>query len=127
MLSTGTFPDRLKFSEVKRIYKKGDKILITNYRPISLLSVFSNIFEKFMYKRLYHHLSLNNILVKEQFDFRCNNTTEIAMYTLINNILSSLNNKIIVGGLFCYLQKAFDFVNYDILLSKMKFCGISGF
>jgi len=45
---------------------------------------------------------------------------------LINNTLSSLNNKIIVGGLFCDLQKAFECVNCDILLSKMKFYGISG-
>jgi len=46
--------------------------------------------------------------------------------TLINNILSPLNNKIIVGGLFCDLQKAFNCINYDILLSKMKFYGILG-
>jgi hypothetical protein len=46
MLSTGIFPDRLKFSEIKPIYKKGDKTLINNYKPISLLPVFSNIFEK---------------------------------------------------------------------------------
>ena len=77
MLSTGAFLDRLKYSEIKPIYKKGDKTLITNYRPISLLPVFSKIFEKGIYKRLYYHLTLNNILVNEQFGFRCNNLTEI--------------------------------------------------
>jgi hypothetical protein len=107
MLLTGTFPDRLKYSEIKPVYKKGDKTLITNYRPISLLPVFSKIFEKVLYKRLYSHLISNSILVKEQFGFRCNNATETAIYTLINNILSSFNNRITVGGLFCDLQKAF--------------------
>ena len=68
------------------MYKKGDKTLIANYRPISLQPVFSKIFEKVIYKRLYYHLTSNNILVKEQFSFRCNNSTETAIYTLINNI-----------------------------------------
>jgi len=125
MLSTGTFPDRLKYSEMKPIYKKGDKTQITNYRPISLLPVLSKIFEKVLYKRLYNHLSSNNILVKEQFGFRCNTSTEMAIYALINNILLSLNTKTLVGGLFCDQQKAFDCVNYEILLSKMKFYGIT--
>jgi len=52
MLSTGTLLDRLKYSEIKPTYKKGDKTLITSYRPISLLPVFSKIFEKVIYKRL---------------------------------------------------------------------------
>jgi hypothetical protein len=63
MLSTGIFPDRLKFSDSKPIYKKGDKTVITNYRPISLLPVFSKIFKKMIYKRLYYHLTLNDMLV----------------------------------------------------------------
>jgi hypothetical protein len=123
MLATGTFPDRPKFLEIKPIYKRSDRTLITNYRPI----VFSKMFEKIIYKRPYHHLNSNNILVKEQFGFRCNtsNSTEIAIYTLINKILSSLSNKIIVSGLFCDLQTAFNCINYDILLSKMKFYCIS--
>jgi hypothetical protein len=126
VLTTGTFPDRLQFSEIIPIYKKGDKTLISNYRPISLLPVFSKIFEKIVYKRLYYHLTLNNILVKEQFGFRCDTSTKIAIYTLINNVLSFLNDKKIVGGLFCELKRAFDCVNYDILLLKMKFYGITG-
>jgi len=50
MLSTGTFPDRLHFLETKPIYKKGDKTLITNYRLISLLLVFSKMFERLYIK-----------------------------------------------------------------------------
>jgi len=76
MLKTGTFPDRLKFLEIKPMYKKGDKTLIANYVPILLLSVFSKIFEMFIYKRFYYHLTSNNILVKEQFGFKCNSSTD---------------------------------------------------
>ena len=64
--------------------------------------------------------------MKEQFGFRCNSSTEIAIYTLINSILSSLNKQIIVGELFCDLQKAFDCGNQEILLSKMISYGITG-
>jgi hypothetical protein len=64
-------------------------------------------------------------LTKEKFGFRCNTSTETAIYVLINNILSPLNNKLMVGALFYDLQKAFDCVNHDIHLSKMKFYGIT--
>jgi hypothetical protein len=77
------FQDRLKFSEIKPTYNKGDKTLITNYRPISLLPVFSKIFVKIIYRRIYHHLTSNNILVKRQFGFRCNNSNKIAIYIYI--------------------------------------------
>jgi hypothetical protein len=69
-LQTGTFPDRLKFSEVKPLYKKGDKLELSNYRPISLLPTFSKIIETIIYKRLYVHLNNNNNLVSRQFCYR---------------------------------------------------------
>jgi hypothetical protein len=80
MLSTETFPDRLKYSEIKPMYNKVDKTQITNYRPISFFPLFSKIFEKVLCIRLYIHLSSNNVMVKEQFGFRCNTSTEMAIY-----------------------------------------------
>jgi hypothetical protein len=88
LVTTGIFPDRLKFAEVKPIYKKGHKNNISNYRPISLLTSFSKIFEKVIYNRLYKHLINNNILVKEQFGFRTNLSTNNVAYGLFDQIFT---------------------------------------
>ena len=69
---TGIFPDKLKIAKVIAIHKKGATDDPSNYRPISLLSVFSKIFEKNMHKRLYNFLEVNDILQPLQFGFRKN-------------------------------------------------------
>ena len=66
MLTTGTFQDRLIFSEIKPIYQKGQKTQFEYYRPVSLLPVFSKNFEKFINTRFCYHLTWNNILVKNR-------------------------------------------------------------
>jgi len=55
-------PDTLKLGKVVPVFKKGDRSLLTNYRPIRLLSTFDRLLEKSMYKRLYDFLIVNNIL-----------------------------------------------------------------
>jgi hypothetical protein len=67
---SGIFPDHKKFSIIKPIYKTRDKTNPTNYRPISLLTSFSKVFEKALYIRLTEHFNTNKLLVENQFDFR---------------------------------------------------------
>jgi len=69
---------------------------------------------------LYQHTNQNNILATEQYGFRNNFSTEKASFKLLNEILLAFNNKLTVGGIFCDLEKAFDSVNHDILLSDVN-------
>ena len=72
------------------------------------------------------HIETNNILAVEQFGFSTSSSTEKASYKLIDDVLNALSNRMMVGGIFCDLQKAFVCVNPGILLTKLEFCGITG-
>jgi len=104
---TGIFPDRLRIAVVKPLYKKGHKTSITNYRPISSLTVFSKVLEKPMHSRLSQHLCKNNVLVTEQCGFRTGISTEDAAFKQTDRVYKSVNQKINVGGIFCDLAVSF--------------------
>ena len=111
-----SFQDRLKYSVIKPLYKRGNKRGVSNYRPISLLTSFSKILEKVIQTRLLDHLHKNNIIIKEQYGFQRGFTMANAVYKLINEVLNALNNKQIVESIFCDLTKAFDCVDHDTLI-----------
>jgi hypothetical protein len=99
---------------------------MSNYRPISLLTSFSKVFEKVIFNTIKHHIDTNNILAQEQYGFRTKSSTEVATYNLVNNALLALDGKLSVGGLICDLAKRFDSVNHIVLLSRFEFYGING-
>jgi hypothetical protein len=81
---SGTFPDKLKTAKVTPLFKSDDRRKITNYRPISVLPVFSKIIEKLMHSRIYNFLNKNNTLSQSQFGFRSNHSTAMALINMID-------------------------------------------
>ena len=126
MVKSGIYPDDLKVAKVVPIYKSGDTTKCTNYRPISVLSIINNIFEKILYKRLYDYLEKFEILYQNQYGFRRGHSTMHALVELVGNIKNSIDNGEMTCGIFVDLSKAFDTVNHKILLDKLNHYGFGG-
>ena len=128
-LKTGVFPDALKIAKVKPLYKKGDNFCLNNYRPISLLPTISKIFERVMFTQLYSYLNANNLLSEQQYGFRSQHSTELACVKLVDYITTEIDNikKIKTPtAIYLDLSKAFDTLNFNILLNKLQYYGING-
>lgn len=125
-IQTGTFPEMLKRTIIKPIFKKGDKHVITNYRPIALLSNVSKIYEKIIASQLLSYLHTFNILHKNQHGFVTGKNTETALIQVVAKIIEELNSKNKTAGIHLDLSKAFDSIDYEILYSKLEKYGIRG-
>ena len=90
----------MNLHSIRCLFKKDNEKDMSSYRPISILTSFSKIFQKVMHTRLLQHLTDHNILVKEQYGFRTNLTTDNATHHLTNEILNALNNNLLIGGIF---------------------------
>jgi len=125
-IEDGVVPTGLKIAKVIPIYKTEDRKLVSNYRPISVLPAFSKIIERLMYNRLINFLNKHDILSPNQYGFRKNLSTSMALLDLVDKLSSSIDNNEITVGIFIDLAKAFDTVNHNILLSKLYHYGIRG-
>ena len=122
----GFFPEKLKIAKVIALHKGGSKTDVANYRPISLLTSFSKVFEKLMHHRLLEFLQFNESLYDNQYGFRPGRSCEQALLDAQGHILDNLSKKKVSLLLLIDFSKAFDMVDHSILLSKLAHYGIRG-
>ena len=95
----------------------------SNYRPISLLPLISKIFEKIVHDQMIDYLAQYNILYKYQSSFRTKHSTDLCLSYLNDKILKGFDNGLFTGMILIGLQKAFDTIDHNILLEKLKAIG----
>ena len=119
-IESGVFPCIWKNAKVNPIFKSGDKYNVNNYRPISILPTLSKIIEKWIEKNLMLYLDKHTLLHKNQSGFRKNHSTESALILMTNTWLKAINNGKLVGCAMIDFRKAFDLVDHELLLQKLR-------
>ena len=125
-MEQGVFPDAYKLAKITPVFKKGASDLISNYRPISILSNFSKIFESVIFTRIQNFFIAENLLSNRQFGFRKDRSTELAIFDLLFKILPAFEMKKFAICVFLDYSACFDTICRDILICKLRKYGVRG-
>ena len=115
-LSTGIFPNKLKISRVKPLFKKDKVYLFSNCRPISLSPSLSKIYEHVLFEQLLQYMEGNSLFYEDQYGFRPGHSTELASSRFVNELVQNRDNFETPTSIRIDLSKAFDTLNHDIML-----------
>ena len=121
----GVFPEKWKVARVKPIFKSGQQSDMNNYRPISILSGVSGLFEKLVCDQIFVFLAAKNLLSSNQFAYRKLHSTITSLMNVTDTWYKNIEEKRINVSLLLDLRKAFDSSNHSILLPKIGKYGIT--
>ena len=123
-LEKGVFPDIWKLARVTPIFKSGSKKDVNNYRPISVISIFSRMPERIVHDQIFDFLLENNVITKNKSAFRKRYSTITSLICSADHWYESFDNKTLNLTIFLDLKKAFDTVDHKILVEKLRRYGM---
>ena len=125
-VATGIVSSSFNFGLLTPVRKSGPKSNMDNYRPMTVLPVFSQFFEQCICKQLNDFLELNNLLSNHQFGFRTNRNTDSAVTLFTDHIRKSMNDEKLTSSIFIGVSKAFDTLRYAHNLRNLSSIGVKG-
>ena len=123
-ITQSKFPECWKVGSITPLFKEGDRTDPSNYRPISILPTMGKICERVVHTQLYDYCTQHNVISESQSGFRKEYSTCTCLIDFLANILQNVDNGRACEVLFLDLRKAFDTVNHQVLLSKLRQYGM---